>query len=91
MLVMNEWIAQYPIRLKSTSDAFPGFNYWNNAGIAARIPDNSRDECGLGRHENALARRGRLQESSNPKKLSKLDPDAAEESLIKGLQEVAAV
>jgi hypothetical protein len=82
---------QYPIRLKSTFDAFPGFNYWNNAGMAPRIPDNFRDEYGLEHHKNALARRGRFRRFSNPGKLSKLDLDAAEESLIKGLQEVPAV
>jgi hypothetical protein len=54
------------------------------------MPENSRDECGLERHENALAHRGRFREFSTPGKLSKLDLDTAEESLIKGMQEVAA-
>jgi hypothetical protein len=91
VLVMNWWIAQYPIKLKSTSNACPEFNYWNNTSMILRIPDNSPDECGLQHHANALAQRGRFRELLNPGQLSKLDLDAEEESLVKGLQEVVAV
>jgi hypothetical protein len=59
--------------------------------MTPRIPDDSRDECGLARHENALARRGRFREFSNPGKLPKLDFEAAGESLIKGLRQASAV
>jgi hypothetical protein len=43
----------------------------------------------LERHETVLARGGHFREFPNPGKLSKPDLDAAEESLIKGLQEAA--